>query len=48
MEPFVTIFHWDTPQAIEDKYGGFLSANIVYVFNFKSHIVKMLWAQTSY
>nr|CAA64442.1 beta glucosidase [Manihot esculenta] len=29
MEPFVTIFHWDTPQAIEDKYGGFLSANIV-------------------
>ncbi|KAF2319357.1 hypothetical protein GH714_015047 [Hevea brasiliensis] len=27
---FVTIFHWDTPQALEDKYGGFLSRNIVY------------------
>ncbi|OAY40038.1 cyanogenic beta-glucosidase [Manihot esculenta] len=27
--PFVTIFHWDTPQALEDKYGGFLSRNIV-------------------
>ncbi|OAY40039.1 beta-glucosidase 13 [Manihot esculenta] len=27
--PFVTIFHWDTPQGLEDKYGGFLSRNIV-------------------
>ncbi|KAF2319359.1 hypothetical protein GH714_015098 [Hevea brasiliensis] len=27
---FVTIFHWDTPQALEDKYGGFLSRDIVY------------------
>uniref|UniRef100_I1QYA3 Beta-glucosidase n=1 Tax=Oryza glaberrima TaxID=4538 RepID=I1QYA3_ORYGL len=30
MIPFVTIFHWDTPQALESKYGGFLSENIVY------------------
>uniref|UniRef100_A0A0E0IZ46 Uncharacterized protein n=1 Tax=Oryza nivara TaxID=4536 RepID=A0A0E0IZ46_ORYNI len=29
MIPFVTIFHWDTPQALESKYGGFLSENIV-------------------
>ncbi|KAG8650178.1 beta-glucosidase 24 [Manihot esculenta] len=29
LQPFVTIFHWDTPQALEDKYGGFLSRNIV-------------------
>ncbi|KAF2319371.1 hypothetical protein GH714_015263 [Hevea brasiliensis] len=29
LKPFVTIFHWDTPQALEDKYGGFLSSNIV-------------------
>ncbi|KAJ4834475.1 hypothetical protein Tsubulata_007932, partial [Turnera subulata] len=28
LTPFVTIFHWDTPQALEDKYGGFLSKNI--------------------
>ncbi|OAY45100.2 beta-glucosidase 12-like [Manihot esculenta] len=30
LEPFVTIFHWDTPQALQDKYGGFLSRDIVY------------------
>ncbi|XP_015610949.1 LOW QUALITY PROTEIN: beta-glucosidase 29-like [Oryza sativa Japonica Group] len=29
MKPFVTIFHWDTPQALESKYGGFLSENII-------------------
>lgn len=29
IQPFVTIFHWDTPQALEDEYGGFLSPRIV-------------------
>ncbi|KAB5512243.1 hypothetical protein DKX38_029271 [Salix brachista] len=29
LQPYVTLFHWDTPQALEDKYGGFLSPNIV-------------------
>ncbi|XP_044436288.1 beta-glucosidase 28 [Triticum aestivum] len=29
LTPFVTIFHFDTPQVLEDKYGGFLSQNIV-------------------
>ncbi|KAJ1271497.1 hypothetical protein BS78_06G131900 [Paspalum vaginatum] len=29
VQPYVTIFHWDSPQALEDKYGGFLSPNIV-------------------
>ncbi|KAL4198179.1 hypothetical protein AMTRI_Chr03g44630 [Amborella trichopoda] len=29
IQPFVTIFHWDLPQALEDAYGGFLSPNIV-------------------
>ncbi|KAM7465420.1 hypothetical protein LguiB_012982 [Lonicera macranthoides] len=29
IEPFVTIFHWDVPQALEDEYGGFLSTNIM-------------------
>ncbi|RWR77818.1 beta-glucosidase 12 isoform X1 [Cinnamomum micranthum f. kanehirae] len=25
----ITLFHWDSPQALEDEYGGFLSPNIV-------------------
>ncbi|CAI0399880.1 unnamed protein product [Linum tenue] len=29
LEPYVTIWHWDTPQALEAEYGGFLSRNIV-------------------
>ncbi|KAM7472467.1 hypothetical protein LguiA_010650 [Lonicera macranthoides] len=29
IKPFVTLFHWDSPQALEDEYGGFLNAQIV-------------------
>ncbi|KAK9123198.1 hypothetical protein Sjap_012800 [Stephania japonica] len=29
--PFVTLFHWDVPQAIEDEYHGFLSPLFVKV-----------------
>ncbi|RWR77814.1 beta-glucosidase 12 isoform X1 [Cinnamomum micranthum f. kanehirae] len=29
LQPFITLFHWDSPQALEDEYGGFLSPNIV-------------------
>ncbi|XP_078165973.1 beta-glucosidase 24-like [Carex rostrata] len=32
IQPFVTLFHWDLPQALEDLYGGFLSSRIVYDF----------------
>ncbi|PWA25111.1 beta-glucosidase 12 [Artemisia annua] len=30
IEPFVTLFHWDLPQALEDEYGGFLSSRVVF------------------
>ncbi|XP_047319443.1 beta-glucosidase 12-like [Impatiens glandulifera] len=29
IQPSITIFHWDLPQALEDEYGGFLSSRIV-------------------
>nr|WNF20695.1 strictosidine beta-d-glucosidase 2 [Mitragyna speciosa] len=29
IKPFVTLFHWDVPQALEDEYGGFLNRKIV-------------------
>ncbi|OEL35432.1 Beta-glucosidase 24 [Dichanthelium oligosanthes] len=29
VQPFATLFHWDSPQALEDKYGGFRSPNII-------------------
>ena len=32
IEPYVTIFHWDVPQTLEDEYGGWLSRESVYDF----------------
>ncbi|XP_038879842.1 cyanogenic beta-glucosidase-like [Benincasa hispida] len=29
IQPYVTLFHWDTPQVLEDEYGGFLGNQIV-------------------
>ncbi|KAB2607368.1 beta-glucosidase 12-like [Pyrus ussuriensis x Pyrus communis] len=29
LKPFVTIFHWDLPQVLEEEYRGFLSPKIV-------------------
>lgn len=29
LKPFVTLFHWDLPQALDDAYGGFLNPQIV-------------------
>ncbi|XAR54318.1 Beta-primeverosidase [Bertholletia excelsa] len=29
LKPYVTLFHWDLPQALDDYYGGFLSPKIV-------------------
>jgi beta-glucosidase len=32
IEPLVTLFHWDLPQALEDKYGGWLNDSLVPIF----------------
>ncbi|MCO5611717.1 hypothetical protein L7F22_065975 [Adiantum nelumboides] len=29
IEPYVTIYHWDLPQALQDKYAGWLGSEIV-------------------
>ena len=29
LEPWVTLYHWDLPQALQDKYDGWLGAQIV-------------------
>jgi beta-glucosidase/6-phospho-beta-glucosidase/beta-galactosidase len=30
--PYVTLFHWDTPEFLEEEYMGFLSEKIIYDF----------------
>ncbi|KAG5240183.1 beta-glucosidase [Salix suchowensis] len=29
IEPYVTLFHWDLPQALHDRYNGWLSSQII-------------------
>ncbi|URE25921.1 Glycosyl hydrolase family 1 [Musa troglodytarum] len=32
IQPYVTLFHWDLPQALEDRYNGWLSQEIIQDF----------------
>jgi beta-glucosidase len=41
--PHVTLYHWDTPQALEDRYGGWLSREITDDFaEYAAVVVKAL------
>ncbi|KAI3954360.1 hypothetical protein MKW92_028720 [Papaver armeniacum] len=33
IKPYVTLYHWDLPQALEDRYDGWLSNQIIEDFN---------------
>lgn len=37
IEPYVTLFHWDLPQALDDEYGGFLNGDRL-VEDFKNYV----------
>jgi beta-glucosidase len=39
--PYVTLFHWDVPQALEAAYGGFLSSQIV--ADFADYVDLCFW-----
>ncbi|KAG8375743.1 hypothetical protein BUALT_Bualt10G0132100 [Buddleja alternifolia] len=41
IEPFVTLFHWDLPQCLQDEYGGFLDRKIVH--DFKEYVELCFW-----
>ena len=36
IKPYVTLFHWDLPQALDDEYGGFLGDKLVE--DFKNYV----------
>lgn len=38
IEPFVTLYHWDMPQVLEDEYGGFRSKRVVEDFSIFSEV----------
>ncbi|MEW6404039.1 MAG: GH1 family beta-glucosidase, partial [Chloroflexota bacterium] len=41
--PFVTLFHWDTPQALQDLCGGFAGRDTAYYFaDYAEEVVKAL------
>ncbi|XP_059077938.1 coniferin beta-glucosidase-like [Cryptomeria japonica] len=47
VQPFITLFHFDLPNALQDSYGGWISPEIVLDLDSKatndSKIVRNMW-----
>ncbi len=49
IKPFVTLFHWDLPQALEDKYGGWRSKEVSKIFaDYTAYVVENLKDKVEY
>jgi beta-glucosidase len=43
IEPFATLYHWDLPQALQDRYGGWLSAETPKAFaDYAGYVAEQL------
>jgi beta-glucosidase len=49
IEPFATLYHWDLPQALQDKYGGWQSAETAKAFGeYAGYFAQHLSDRVSY
>jgi beta-glucosidase len=43
IEPYATLYHWDLPQALQDRFGGWRSADTAKAFaNYAGHVAEQL------
>src|SRR5690606_19091296 len=49
IEPFATLYHWDLPQVLQDKYGGWQSAETAKAFGeYAGYFAKHLGDRVRY
>lgn len=45
IRPFITLFHWDLPQALQDKYGGWPNKDMIPVFVKYAEFCVKTWGE---